>query len=116
MNMFYLPSTEEMINGDHIIRAKLYPSHVEPEHIDDESGNTVPQRFISSRLDLWLAEIELDEVSSYDGEIKGVASKSISRCIRGLEAEALWEVLKCASIHTPLLPTEQEQKEMGVRS
>lgn len=114
-HLYYIPSSDEIVNGDHIIRAKFYPAHTVAAHIDEYSGQEIPERQVVARLDLWLTELDVDEVSNYDGDVKGAASKSCYRYWKGYDAESFFDILKSHSIRLPVFPSEQEKKEMGVK-
>jgi hypothetical protein len=101
MNLFYVPSSEQIINGDHIIRAKFYPAHMVDEDRDDMTGDLIPAHHVEARLDLWLTETDWEEVVNYDGEIKGIGTKTSSIYFKGEAAEGSWAAMISAAIEIP---------------
>jgi hypothetical protein len=112
--IYYIPSREEMINSDHIIRAEFSPKHIVETGTDDMSGQPYPKHSVSATLVLWLTELRLDELCGYEGSTRGTASVSKSLEYRGLEAEYLWDALKRSAYGLSTFPSKEEKQEMGV--
>ena len=93
MTTYYIPSSNEIINANCIIRARYEPEYIFPAGFDDY-GREQPDRTIQSKLTMTLKELKLETVDGYDGAFRGVASKSAEMVVRGVDADSLWARLR----------------------
>jgi hypothetical protein len=93
MTLYYIQSKNEIINSEHIIRAKFEPEHIEPEG-EDEYGIHHKERAIANKLSLWLTEIDIKNSYAYEDKVDGTASATAIYILRKTDAVRLWEAMK----------------------